>query len=200
MDLVSEDVIEIVLQHVTGDSRSTCFTIWSNVGDALPAATFSGSTLRLKVVGKVQESHNVSIVVPVSAGLHLPMDALPINNPENTISATVSAGNVLPTVVASSPSVGHVPVSVEYHPVHDDTKHFFSTQFNMALHKHVTRLSNETDLLPFRSVHGNSSLVFTVVALRNLTKGEWLAAELSGVVGVDGEYFDVISEIGRAHV
>jgi len=91
MDLVDGDEVVVELKGISGDEASECFSVWSNMGDAIPVAIFSSSVLRFKIVGKVHESQYVSIVVPVSAGLRLPLDAMPLNNPAFIISATVAA-------------------------------------------------------------------------------------------------------------
>jgi len=206
MDLVDGDEIVVKLKDFSGDVHSDCFSVWSNVNHAIPAATFSSSILRFKIVGKVKELQHVSIVVPLSAGLHLPFDWMQINNPELTISATTAAGNVLDTPFQQSPSIGYMPTRVDYLSVYDDTDHFFSSQFDMALMKTTPNPTNDatenpmSTTMPFRSMHSNASLIFTVIALRNLSKGDWLAADMSGIVSEDGEYFDVTSEPAGRYV
>ncbi len=219
MDLVSGDEVVVELKGFTSGSLPKCFSVWSSDGHAISTATFSSdsssSFLRFKIVGKIHEIHNVSITVPLSAGLQLPLDAMPLNNPDFYISATAQAGNVIPTLLETSPSVGYVPTNVVYVNAYDDASHFFSTQLDMSLafpvpntslENHTSwnnaniSLANDTSALNQGPSLVVPNLVFTVVAPRNLSQGHWVVSDIVGIIGEDSTYFNVTSEPAGKYV
>ena len=118
------------------------------------------------LVGTVEAFQEVHIVVPLAAGISLPNTALPANFKDFKIMATAQAGNVLPTQIGSSPSIGFLDSEISYADVHHDDQRFLQLQFDMSLAGHARKK--------------NDTIVFSFILDNNFTSGDWMPVDIAG--------------------
>jgi len=142
MDLVKADLVMIQLKDVT--KGRSCFSVSSNVGDAIAAGNFDIATgiLQFQLTNTVPAFKQVDIVIPLAAGITFGFtSALTANSDAFKIMATAAAGDVIPTTIISSPAVGLLDSETLYRDAYREDQQFFQLNFDMSL----TSLVNNGD-------------------------------------------------------